>query len=377
MTDRTPWPFELLGTALASDSIELASAPLCVPPHDAHTYGSLQRMLRDTVAASVQELGGPMYTPHLVFMISVCRSGSTALLRLFGASGVPAGNQPLKATLRHHLVGQRYRWPWPRGVLVPVRETSRTQSAREGSEPPPKVREVGGETGRIQGRLSAPLGTGSSRPDGQQRDTLGVGAHGDESKRVMFVKSTLGPFTQSECLFDPISALVDGGYPESRIRLLVLGREPLCTYSSWKEHWGPRLGAALIEHFVLASLNLRRLESAALRRGMRCHWFTYAQLASPTCAVPGLFAELEMDSFYHPQITHGWAPLQSPQSGVVSAPEPAFFRTDGLHIDIDCLRHRRRLPLLPQDDVSRLEQAGILSDHERRVRLSRLCLPSH
>ncbi len=60
----------------------------------------------------------------LVLAISPCRSGSTVLLRVFGASGTPAYFQPLKNSLRWAMQGQPWQWDFPVGnVPVFIKET--------------------------------------------------------------------------------------------------------------------------------------------------------------------------------------------------------------------------------------------------------------
>ncbi len=60
----------------------------------------------------------------LILAVSPCRSGSTVMLRVFGASGIPAHFQPLKNTLRWAMQGEPWRWDVPEGnTPVFIKET--------------------------------------------------------------------------------------------------------------------------------------------------------------------------------------------------------------------------------------------------------------
>ncbi|PWH16235.1 MAG: hypothetical protein DDG60_04315 [Anaerolineae bacterium] len=60
----------------------------------------------------------------LILCISPCRSGSTVLLRVFGASGIPSFYQPWKNVLRWAMQGVEWFWDFPTGSTpVFVKET--------------------------------------------------------------------------------------------------------------------------------------------------------------------------------------------------------------------------------------------------------------
>jgi hypothetical protein len=62
--------------------------------------------------------------PSLILILSHCRSGSTALGRVFACSGYTYYHQPIKTILRHQYVGKELMWEMPvRGTPIIVKET--------------------------------------------------------------------------------------------------------------------------------------------------------------------------------------------------------------------------------------------------------------
>ncbi|NOR51464.1 MAG: hypothetical protein GQ470_02490, partial [Gammaproteobacteria bacterium] len=117
---------------------------------------------------------------RIILSISPCRSGSTVILRAFGALGVESHLQPLKNLLRWRSLGKRHCWQ-PR----------------------------------------------------------------DNALKLIYIKETLGPFTEAETRFDPLSLLLATGISAERVSLLVLGRLPLETWASWRLWWPERTSIEL------------------------------------------------------------------------------------------------------------------------------------
>ncbi|MBC8338270.1 MAG: hypothetical protein H8E39_06230 [Alphaproteobacteria bacterium] len=71
--------------------------------------------------------------PRIILCWGKCRVGSTAFANLLGRAGIPSYYQPLKALLRHHLVGDEIPyWHLPTGQdLVLIKETSGPYSLPE------------------------------------------------------------------------------------------------------------------------------------------------------------------------------------------------------------------------------------------------------
>ena len=64
--------------------------------------------------------------PDIILTIGHCRSGTTALLRLFGATGIDSYFQPIKTILRWLLQDEdkemAHTWTIPKGRLIYVRQ---------------------------------------------------------------------------------------------------------------------------------------------------------------------------------------------------------------------------------------------------------------
>lgn len=113
--------------------------------------------------------------PDIILAVSPCRSGSTALMCAFHASGVPCYYQKIKEVLRYQLVNQTVSWHIPQ-----------------------------------------------------------------VASSVIYAKETTGPFLVEEATFNPLTALIDAGYPTYKLHILIFGRDPLHTWASWHHHWGTR-----------------------------------------------------------------------------------------------------------------------------------------
>ncbi len=76
---------------------------------------------------------------------------------------------------------------------------------------------------------------------------------------LLVSKETLGPKTEAE-YFDPIESIVALGYPTNKIKLIVITREPLATYSSCQRMWGNidpvAIERAYIETLAIAAKTL-------------------------------------------------------------------------------------------------------------------------
>lgn len=65
----------------------------------------------------------PRHLPRLILMVSPCRSGSTAFLRVFSASGVESHYQPIKAILRNLMQNEEWEYNVPETDVLFVKET--------------------------------------------------------------------------------------------------------------------------------------------------------------------------------------------------------------------------------------------------------------
>ena len=119
------------------------------------------------------KIADPQQVSRIILSVSPCRSGSTVLLRVFGATGIVAHFQEIKNILRWRMQGGEYQW------RIPQRVTEQT----------------------------------------------------------LFLKETLGPYTMAESTLNPLKMLLDAGMPAHKIHLLLLGRSPLNSWASWRSWW--------------------------------------------------------------------------------------------------------------------------------------------
>ncbi|MFL5089210.1 MAG: sulfotransferase family protein, partial [Xanthobacteraceae bacterium] len=168
--------------------------------------------------------------PTLFCAWGKCRVGSTALNNLFGAAGLPSYYQPVKTILRHRLL------------------------------------EAAGEPWRLPYATEHPH---------------------------VFSKETAGPYVPAECLFNPLQALLEAGYPADKLRLIVLDREPESSLASWLAKWSERLPECkLIRNYIVAALNKHRVEAYARRHGIAVTHYVYEAAKDSVQSVQILFARL-------------------------------------------------------------------------------------
>lgn len=144
---------------------------------------------------------------RIILSISPCRSGSTVMLRAFGALGIDSHLQPLKNLLRWRTMGKKHCW----------------------------------------------------QPQ-------------DSALKLIYIKETLGPFTEAEARFDPLSLLMDAGISAEKVTLLVLGRLPLETWASWQIWWPERTN---IELFIDSYHQTEAIRKQAQRLGVATTTLVY------------------------------------------------------------------------------------------------------
>lgn len=239
--------------------------------------------------------------PHLRCAWGRARVGSTALANLFGTAGLPSFYQPIKAILRHALVGS----------LAPAWDL-------------PAAREA---------------------PD-------------------VFIKDVAGPYLLAECLYIPLQLLVEAGYPIDRLHLVMLDRDPLRCFASWLAKWSNRVPRErLLEHFVLASLNAVRVEAYALRHGIPVTHYVHEASREPVPAAAALFDRLGLADRFAPAAVTDWpmAGDDAPANpNVIHPVEPPVYEVPGLHSPSGAYLYRERsAAAVTEHERAVLERFGI------------------
>ncbi len=295
--------FAELAAALGEDASSPALEALALASPvggQPHTYRRLQAHLVDAAREGMTALREAGDYPRVVVILSRARCGSTALMRLFGAAGIPVACQPLKNALRHKLVDQRYVQRFP---------------------------------------LAEVLG----------------------------IKCTFGPFVVAECLFDPVGALLEAGLPAERLHLVFLDRDPLLSLLSWRSQWRARMRAeVMVEHFILSTLNMHRLERQAGQLGLGRSHYVYEQNRHGGSAIERLFQSLGIPERYDERVLTRWAPRGSLSSNILTDPEPAWFHSPGLHNEADYLLFSERPRThIPAWALAKLDAHGVTAIYER------------
>jgi hypothetical protein len=210
--------------------------------------------------------------PMLYCSWGKCRVGSTALTNLFGIAGLPSYYQPVKTIARYRML------------------------------------EADGEPWRPY--------SSSMRPE-------------------IYSKEMAGPYLIAETVFNPLRCLVEAGYPSERIQLLVLDRNPYKSLASWLLKWSDKRPVeALVDNFVLASLNMSRMKRYANSRGILITHFVYEASRKPEMAIQALFKRLGLSSYYRPGVVDNWdevGALASEKSRIIFPNEPPVYVVPGLH----------------------------------------------
>ena len=203
---------------------------------------------------------------RVILSVSPCRSGTTALLRVFAVVGVAAHYQQIKNVMRWRMQGQETTWQVPQGP---------------------------GET--------------------------------------VLLKETIGPFTELESTFNPLEILLRAGFPPDRLQVLLLGRAPLSTWSSWEQWDSPWTRAAFL---VRAYHTTEQIRQQALRLALPTTTLVYEALRdnAPAIVVERLLARFGLA--FVPAAVSGWQslpPWSDPASRMIFPQEPAAFDVPGVH----------------------------------------------
>ncbi|NYZ15558.1 sulfotransferase family protein [Azospirillum sp. RWY-5-1] len=258
--------------------------------------------MRETVAclaAGFRKLR-PAEFPVLYCGWGKARVGSTALNNLFGMAGIPSYYQPVKALLRQVLADSE-RTPW---------------------EPP----------------------------------AAAVHSH-------VFTKETQGPYSVAECLFIPLQALVEAGYPADRLHLIVLDRDPARSLASWLAKLAHLVPAEVLQrHYVIAALNARRVKAYARSHGIPMTHYVYEASKEPVDAVRALFRRLGLAARFTEAAVMDWreqGTLAPDKSRIHFPNEPAIYHVPGLHGADTAYRFRNGGTTLTDEQAEFLVHSGV------------------
>jgi hypothetical protein len=239
--------------------------------------------------------------PMLYLAWGKCRVGSTPLTNLFGMAEIPSYYQPVKVLLRDALLGRPVK-PW----IIP--------SAKD--------------------------------------------------QPYIFSKETAGPFVLAESLFLALRCLIEAGYPQNRLHVIMLDREPASALASWLDKLGSRAPAStLLRNYVVAALNAIRVEDYARRQGLPVTHYVYEASKEAVSSVRILFDRLGLSHRFTEDAVTDWretGQLQSPNSRIIFPDEQAFYTTTGIHGSDIAYRYRARpTTTLSESQIDLLECCGV------------------
>ena len=211
-------------------------------------------------------IGDPQCTPKLILGVGPARSGSTVMMRVFGASGIEAHFQQLKNILRWLIQAGEYSFNLPQ-----------------------------------------------------------------TPERTLFLKETIGPYSNQEAAFNPLTALLETGYPPEKLQLFIIGRHPLSTWASWKHWFGQNTS---LELFKIANQTAENIRRQAVQQGLQTTTLAYEILNEqlPEIVFSRLFARFGIP--FSSAACGGWDILPAfgdPGSNIVLPEEPEIFVVPHVH----------------------------------------------
>lgn len=151
-------------------------------------------------------------------------------------------------------------------------------------------------------------------------------------KQTIFIKETVGPYTDAESTLDPVSILLNAGLPKDKLHVIPMLRQPLVTFASWvkvneavKEFFGGAVEGDVLLRNVIRSYNtVSRIRDDALCAKIPTTTYVQESLRDnrPEQVVKSMLARTGVS--YNPSSVSGWkelAPLGSPKSGIIFHPE--------------------------------------------------------
>jgi hypothetical protein len=264
------------------------------------SLGALTGETKDRLSQDFRHLSDDEF-PALYCAWGKARVGSTALVNLFGLAGLPAYYQPVKAIARHVLTGDT-----PPRWMLPSRS---------------------------------------------------VHPH-------VFIKDVAGPYVLAECLFIPLQALIEAGYPVRKLHLIVLDRKPANSLASWLNKWSDRVAQdVLVRNYVIAALNVNRVENYARRQGVPITHYVYEASKDPVRSTRALFARLGLSDRFHETAVTDWGKsgqLDSASARIIYPEEPAIYHVPGLHGSGTDYKYRHRsTATLSGAQLDLLERTGV------------------
>ncbi len=198
-----------------------------------------------------------------------------------------------------------------------------------------------------------------------------------KKKESIMLKETLGPYTETECSFNPLEVLLKAGLPSERIHLLVLGREPYQTWASWVNWWQNKTSVDLF-NLSFQTTEAIRIQADELNIETTCLMYELFKDKSVESVFKNLFRRLDL--IYTPSVVGGWGNL--PQFGaegsnIVLPLEPDPFITPNIHSKVEksekyiYMSRKEKITNLKKSDLKKIDRSPLHNIYECWLNMSK------
>jgi hypothetical protein len=194
----------------------------------------------------------------------------------------------------------------------------------------------------------------------------------EPGEQVLFAKEMAGPYVSYEALFNPLSCLIDAGWPAERLHLLVLDREPRASLDSWMGKWEGKIGRErVIENFLLSTANYDRMRGFARKQGIATTHFPYEASRAPVETVSWLFERIGIGALFNERMLSGWGTsgdLNSADTKIHYPAEPDPYVVPGLHGQGDAYSYQaRQISQLHEDELRFADDKDVVASYHMSV----------
>lgn len=216
--------------------------------------------------------------------------------------------------------------------------------------------------------------------------------HGKESsftipRSTLFIKETVGPYTQDESTLDPVQILLEAGVPKERLHVVAMMREPLATIASWmrvsaavEEFFTSAEAETLIKNAITTYATVNEIAERCQKQGIATTVFVQESLRdnSPEIVVKHLLERVGLP--FSSRSVRGWnglAEMGAPRSRITFFPrESAPYQDVGSALIHEKVTESDGLRFFPKSpgsvdrnltaiQVEQLEKGGVFSLYER------------
>lgn len=193
----------------------------------------------------------------------------------------------------------------------------------------------------------------------------------------IFLKETVGPYTEEESTINPLEILLEAGVPTDRLKLVISIREALATACSWVEQFSFNTDSdKLMGNLVLAYNTVNQVVEQAEALGVNNVVFDNRVLEQNTDreVLDSFFDSLDLSP--HSKVFSDWTEspkMGTPESGIYFADEPELYMSRDFHRKIAQSsglsyfpkKMRQIAGTLSEDQVQQLIDGGVFDVYAR------------